>query len=150
MQKRVAVDTNVIVAAHLVWHERHQEALAALEDALERGRLLLSVHTLLEAYAVMTRLPAPHRLHPRDAYRLLYDTFYKAAEIGWLDETELWRLLEMLKEQGLAGGKTYDAYILACAIKVKADTFVTFNRRDFEIQLSDDETEIIEPASKRR
>lgn len=151
MQKRVAVDTNIIIAAHLTWHEKHQEALDALEDALGTGGLTVSLHTLLEAYAVMTRLPAPHRLHPRDAYHLLHDTFFKTAQASWLEESELWQLLKTLQEQGVAGGKTYDAYILACATKAKADTLLTFNKRDFEIpRLSETEIDIFEPPSVRK
>jgi predicted nucleic acid-binding protein len=145
MQRRVAVDTNVIVAALLEWHERHREASDALEDALQAGALSLSLHALLEAYAVMTRLPAPHRLHPRDAYKLLYDNFYRSAETTWLEKRELWKLLESLQEHGLAGGKTYDAYILACALKAKASSLITFNRRDFEIQLFGEAIDIAEP-----
>jgi predicted nucleic acid-binding protein len=146
----VAVDTNVVVAAHLQWHERHREASEALEQALEAGTLSLSLHTLLEAYAVMTRLPAPHRLHPRDAYRLLYDNFYRSAETTWLDERELWRLLETLQEHDVAGGKTYDAYILACALKAKAKSLITFNKRDFEMPLFDEEIDIVEPIRQKR
>ena len=147
MAKCVAIDTNVIVAAHLSWHENHDAALASLEKALETGALSVSVNTLLEAYAVMTRLPSPHRLQPRDAYTLLYNTFFKAAEINWLEEEELWRLLDSLQNRKFAGGKCYDAYILACAVKGKAGSFLTFNKRDFEALLSEDEIEIREPSA---
>jgi predicted nucleic acid-binding protein len=145
MAGRIAVDTNVIVAAHLSWHEKHKEALASLEKALEKRALWVSANTLLEAYAVMTRLPAPHRLHPRDAFNLLYGTLFEAVEVNWLEDTELWHLLESLKNRSCAGGKSYDAYILACAVKGKADRFLTFNTRDFEALLSDEEIEIREP-----
>jgi predicted nucleic acid-binding protein len=60
-----AVDTSCIVAAVCSWHEHHAAAAAAIEARYEAGdRLAVAAHGLVEAYAVLTRLPAPHRLAP--------------------------------------------------------------------------------------
>jgi hypothetical protein len=43
-------------------------ASAELVALLQRpGKVLLPLHSLVEAYAVMTRLPPPHRLSPKRA-----------------------------------------------------------------------------------
>lgn len=60
-----AVDTSVIVAGLLAWHQRHPEANAAIESVLVYGKAILPAPALVEAFSVMTRLPAPHRLSRR-------------------------------------------------------------------------------------
>src|ERR1043166_9312671 len=61
-----ALDTSAIIAALLTWHESHELALEALVGSMAaRGsRLVVPGPALVEAYAVMTRLPAPRRLPP--------------------------------------------------------------------------------------
>src|SRR6266496_3062792 len=72
----IAVDSSVIVAALLAWHQKHQPAARALERALgSKSGLVIPSHALFESYAVMTRLPAPHRLAPVDAVQLLQNNF---------------------------------------------------------------------------
>ncbi len=148
-----AVDTSVLVAGLLSWHERHAEALKALETALASDVLLLPAPALLEAYAVMTRLPAPHRLRPADAYRVLHGTLGKGVDIASLSGRDVWKLLDSLQERGIAGGKSYDAHILACAVKKNAGGLLTFNIRDFEelaAELEGVEFEIREPGGVPR
>jgi len=66
------VDTSCIIAAVCGWHDHHQEAAAEIERRLEgKERLATAAHALAEAYAVLTRMPAPHRLAPTDALALL-------------------------------------------------------------------------------
>jgi predicted nucleic acid-binding protein len=126
-----AADTSVIIAALLSWHERHDSARTALDRMLEENGLVLPAPVLLEAYSVMTRLPAPHRLSPSDAFELLRSTF-GSVSIVTLDEDEIWPLLERTATDGVAGGRTYDAHIMACARKAKAGRLLTLNPRDFD------------------
>ena len=140
-----AVDTSVVVAALLAWHEFHEPALKSLIDA-RRGRLVLSVPALTEAYAVMTRLPAPHRLAPADACKLLSGSFEPRATVVGLTEKETWRFLHGTARQGVAGGTTYDALILACAHKARASRLLTLDRRDF-LRIEAGEIEIVVPGA---
>lgn len=128
------LDTSIIVAALLGWHESHEPALQALAaTGTDRAdRLIVPAPALVEAYAVMTRLPAPHRLAPADALDLLAGSFEHKAEVIALDETETWRFLHAAAREGLAGGRAYDALILQCARKARAARFLTLDRRDFE------------------
>jgi predicted nucleic acid-binding protein len=126
-----AFDTSVIVAGVLGWHEHHKSALATLQHAFDHGRVVLPGPALVETYSVLTRLPAPHRISPNDALELLDATFHDGATVVALGSTELWRFLRGCPAAQIAGGRTYDAHILACADKGKADVLWTFNEHDF-------------------
>jgi predicted nucleic acid-binding protein len=66
MPVRFAVDTNCLIAAVCDWHGQHRVAAAEIERRLDRGeQMAVAVHTLTEAYSVLTRFPAPHRLARR-------------------------------------------------------------------------------------
>jgi predicted nucleic acid-binding protein len=128
----VALDTNVVVAALLVWHEHHERAFRALDQLLERKRrLILPLPVLLEAYSVMTRLPARHRLDATDALALLESSFAETCDLISLDAEEGWDLLRWLCDSSVHGGRAYDGQILACARKGGATEILTFNGRDF-------------------
>ncbi len=141
-----AFDTSVIVAAMLGWHEQHASALRTLQQAFDRNRVVVPGPALIEAYSVMTRLPAPHRLSPSDTRELLDETFSAAARVVPLTAQELWRLVRELSEQQVAGGRAYDAHILACARKAEASVLWTFNERDFQALVDDDEIAIRTPS----
>lgn len=145
MRPAVAVDTSVLVAGLLLWHEHHESARKALEAALEDGALVLPVPAVVECYAVMTRLPSPHRLSPADAHSLLRGNFEDRPTINGLTGPECWALLDELAVDGVAGGRTYDAQILAVALKRKAAVLLTLNPSDFT-PLAHDEIEIRNPA----
>jgi predicted nucleic acid-binding protein len=142
-ETREAIDTSVIVAGLLGWHEDHEPARKALERSLAAERLVLPAPTLIEAYAVMTRLPSPHRLSPADAAALLRDTFAGVATVA-LDGDEVWQLIENLETSQVAGGRSYDGHILACARKAGAHKLLTLNERDF-LALADHGIEIVRP-----
>jgi predicted nucleic acid-binding protein len=126
-----AFDTSVVVASVLGWHEHHKPALATLQHAFDHARVVLPGPALLETYSVLTRLPAAHRLSPVDALELLDETFHEHATVVALGVTELWRFLRACPASQVAGGRAYDAHILACADKAKAEVLWTFNERDF-------------------
>ncbi len=129
------------------WHvvRCHEPALSSLIDA-SKGGLVVPAPALSEAYSVMTRLPAPHRLAPADACELLSGSFERRATVVGLTEKESWRFLHETAGQGVAGGSTYDALILACARKARATRLLTLDRRDF-VRLEAGEIEIVVPDS---
>jgi predicted nucleic acid-binding protein len=139
-----AVDTSVVVAALLAWHQDHEPARKALERGLAAQRIVMPAPVLVEAYAVMTRLPAPHRLSPADAAALLRDNFAGVSTVA-LDDREIWQLINELEAKAVAGGRSYDAYILAVARKAGARKLVTFNERDF-LALGERDVEIVRPG----
>ncbi|HYE88513.1 MAG TPA: hypothetical protein VEA16_19260, partial [Vicinamibacterales bacterium] len=69
---RVLIDANCLVAAALPQHEHHATTLADLARRRAAGHTFVTAaHAVLEAYAVLTRLPPPHRLAPADAATVL-------------------------------------------------------------------------------
>ena len=129
---RFALDTSCMVAAVCSWHERHHEAAAAVESRLERGeQLAVAAHALVETYAVLTRLPSPHRLAPGDAWAVVQANFVESAAVVTLSGREHAALLGRLADAGTGGGRTYDAVIAACAAKARAAELLTFNPRHF-------------------
>jgi predicted nucleic acid-binding protein len=128
-----ALDTSVILAGLLGWHERHRVASAVLSSLLEsEGRIVLPLQSLVEAYSVMTRLPAPHRLSPGSALRILEGSLRGRVIVVGLEGDEGWRCLEDLVRSSIAGGTSYDGLILACARKGDAKRILTFNPAHFE------------------
>jgi predicted nucleic acid-binding protein len=57
-----------MIAAITSWHDRHERARQEIENRLNRKqRMIVSGPALIEAYSVLTRLPAPNRIAPADA-----------------------------------------------------------------------------------
>lgn len=126
------VDSSCIVAAVCAWHQHHDPAAAEIERRLRaHERLATAAHALAEAYAVMTRLPAPHRLSPANALALIEGNFGESARVTALNAAEYRSLLRGAAREGIAGGRTYDAVIAECAQKARADVLLTFNAAHF-------------------
>lgn len=130
---RVALDSSVVVAALLGAHERHEAARRTVDEALGRpGGAVLPVPVLFEAYAVLTRLPAPWRLRADVAERLLRATFEDHSSVVSLPDADgAWPVVQALAHHGLVGGIAHDAHVAACARSAGATVLATFNRRDF-------------------
>jgi predicted nucleic acid-binding protein len=122
-----------MVAAVCTWHERHVAARNEIERRLDRGeRPAPAAHALAETYAVLTRLPAPHRLAPADAWALVKANFVDTTTAVALTGPAYVTLLTRLANAGTGGGRTYDAVIARCAELSRAQTLLTFNPRHFD------------------
>jgi predicted nucleic acid-binding protein len=100
----IAVDTSVVVAAFASWHEDHPAAARALRDHPD-----LPAPVALEAYAVLTRMPPPHRA----SAAVVRDFLARAFPATWLalpDDAQP-GLLDTLRDLGVMGGASYDAVI---------------------------------------
>jgi len=143
---RILPDSSCLVAAVCEWHERHTPTAAELNRRLARGeRLLLAAPALVETYAVLTRLPAPHRLSARDARDLLEASFLHQGILVTLDAAGYRAQLRDWPDRDVVGGQVYDAVILACAVKGRADVLLTLNPRHFQA-LGEHGVEILVPA----
>jgi predicted nucleic acid-binding protein len=103
-----ALDTSVAVPALVSWHEAHDRCRPMAAGASIPG------HALVETYAVLTRLPSPHRLGADVAAELLGAWFpdprVLAAPAG------LQRgMVRRLANARLAGGAVYDALVALTA-----------------------------------
>jgi predicted nucleic acid-binding protein len=127
----IAIDSSVIIAGLLSWHEFHERAFTALEAAGLRKRSVIPLPALVESYSVMTRLPSPHRLAPAVAYQLLHESF-EDARIVALPSRKAWPFIAQCVATMTVGGRVYDAAIVSAAIEAKATELLTLNPRDFE------------------
>lgn len=126
---RFLCDTSCLVAAVCGWHEHHTRTVAELEERARNGdELAIASHSLVETYAVLTRLPSPHRLTPATAIALL-EANWRSADVIHLTAEETWRALRRARSLGVAGGQCYDAVIASCAEKAAASTLLTWNAR---------------------
>jgi predicted nucleic acid-binding protein len=121
-----------MVAAVCSWHEHHLRAIEAIGDRLSRKeRLIVAAPALVEAYSVLTRLPAPRRLGGTEALTLLDANFTRGATVVALTAAAYRTLLRTAPGEQITGGRIYDAIIAACARKASARTILTFNVAHF-------------------
>jgi predicted nucleic acid-binding protein len=127
-----ALDTSCMIAAVCGWHEHHERARSEIERRLQqRERMAVAAPALVEAYAVLTRLSAPHRLAAADAWSLIDANFVRARKLVALTAEAYAELLRQAPANGIAGGKSYDAVIVHCALHAQAAALLTFNEADF-------------------
>jgi predicted nucleic acid-binding protein len=117
----VTPDTSAIVAAFSPWHPQHGPAREALRDVRD-----LVAHAELEAYSVLTRLPAPFRAEPAIAAEYLRRRFPGSRIV--LPAAQRRSLVSRLAAAGVAGGKAYDALIGATAREAGRE-LITCDRR---------------------
>jgi len=121
-----------MIAAVCSWHEHHEPAADEIERRLaRREKMIVAAPALVEAYAVLTRLPPPHCISPETAFTLLENNFMKSAAVIALNAKSYEVLLQLAPKNGVAGARTYDVVIGTCAEQGKASTVLTFNAGDF-------------------
>jgi hypothetical protein len=91
----------------------------------------MSVHSIAETYAALTRLPVQPRIHPSEAARIVNDNILRNFECVPAGKSEYLRALAWVRDGGWSGAKIYDALLLACAAQCLPDRIYTFNLGDF-------------------
>jgi predicted nucleic acid-binding protein len=120
-----------MVAAVCSWHEHHLRAVGAIEGRRgRRERMVVAAPALVETYAVLTRLPAPHRLSPEVALLLVEENFMRAPCVA-LDAHGYRSLIRGAPGAGVSGERTYDAVIALCARRARVGTLLTFDASHF-------------------
>ncbi len=133
MTTAFSADSSCLIAAVCGWHEHHEAAAHALESRRDAGEaLVLAGHALAETYAVLTRLPPPHRLAPADAGALIEHNFVRSARLIALTGSAYATLVRRLSREGVGGGSVYDAIIADSARRGRAGALLTFNPRHFD------------------
>jgi predicted nucleic acid-binding protein len=93
--------------------------------------MVVAAPALIEAYSVLTRLPAPYRLSPADALRLMEANFMRPVQVVALPGEDYSAILHGAPTGGISGGRIYDAIIAACAHTANVRTLLTFNDSHF-------------------
>jgi predicted nucleic acid-binding protein len=117
----IAVDTSVVIAGFASWHESHGLAAQVIAD-----RPILPAPCALETYAVLTRLPSPHRAEPtvvRDYLAIAFPDGPLA-----MPRAQAAKLVATIVDRGVAGGASYDAVVALIAAHAGA-TLVTLDLR---------------------
>ena len=110
-----------MIAGLSAWHEQHEETARPLA----RVRAL-PAHVLVEAYAVLTRLPAGLAVPASAAATVLTRRFDGAPlRLGAEDRRNL---VERLADAGVAGGATYDG-LVALQAAAHGHTLLTLDER---------------------
>ena len=122
-------DSSVLVAAFYGAHVHHAASLAAIQSATKKTASC-AAHTLAEVYSVMTRLPVRPRISPEQGL-LFIESIRERFTVVTLSDKEYYEVIAAAAGRGIGGGKIYDALILRCAEKSKAEAIFTLNLTDF-------------------
>lgn len=128
-------DTSVLVAAFLGDHPHHKASANVFARA-DRKHSSCGAHTLAELYSTLTSLPLKPMIAPEQALLFLGDVRSRLSLMA-LDETEYFTAIERAAGRRISGGRIYDALLLQCAVKAKADVIYTWNLKHFQ-QLAPD------------
>lgn len=88
-------------------------------------------HCCLECFSVVTRLPPEYRLTPADALQLMQQEVFARMAVVDLPAGDRLVFLKGVVQDGIAGGRIYDAHIAEVARAAGAPVIVTDNRRHF-------------------
>jgi predicted nucleic acid-binding protein len=117
----IAVDTSVVVAAFASWHQFHRLAVHILDRSPA-----LPMQAALEAYSVLTRLPAPHRAPPGLAREFIEEHFSGA--LLTLGGESFAALLSEMAAMNIVGGAAFDG-VVGAAARDAGRVLVTFDAR---------------------
>jgi predicted nucleic acid-binding protein len=128
---KVGVDTSVIIAAVHANHPMHGPAAQWLDSALDVHDLFVAHHSVLEAYAVLTRLPSKYRLSAGEADAVLRGTLEGNVAIAPFIAASIWKTLGAIVAAPAAGGAAYDAFIVQVLRNAGVEVIATYNVEDF-------------------
>jgi predicted nucleic acid-binding protein len=129
----VFLDTSVLLAGLIDFGPQSAPAQSLLH-AVTEGRVRAPAtawHCCLEVYSVATRLPPEFRLTPADAVTLLEQEVFARIAVHDLPPGDRLGMLRAAANDGISGGRIYDAHIAEVARAVRAVVIVTDNRRHF-------------------
>ncbi len=125
------LDTSVLVAAFWGGHPDHKASVRLLAVA-SRKRSAGGLHSLAEVYAVMTALPVKPMIPPEQVMLFVEEVRNRLTLVS-LDEREYFAAIQEAAGRGFASGWVYDALLLRCAAKAKAQTIYTWNLKHFRV-----------------
>ncbi|MBK8258522.1 MAG: PIN domain-containing protein [Polyangiaceae bacterium] len=128
---KIAFDSSVIIAGTHDMHPHHRRAIVWIDAVIERRLTgMITWHALAEIWSVLTRMPAPARLSPEQAMRVVRQ-LRGVFELVQLEPSTYTEALERCTNRGFHSGVVFDALHLVCAEHAGANGIVTFNGADF-------------------
>ncbi len=138
-------DTSVMVCAGHRADLRHRASLECVSRATQ-ANACCGAHSLAEMYSTLTGRPHPMRMPIAAALTLVEQTRSRMRIVA-LDEDEYLAVVRESAKAGRMGGIIFDALLVACARKAKAETIYTWNVRHFRLIAPDLAGGILEPGS---
>jgi predicted nucleic acid-binding protein len=129
----VFLDTSVLLAGLVDFGPQSGPAQSLLHAVAEKRVTSPATawHCCLEFFSVATRLPPEFRLTPGDAARLLDEEVFGRMAVHDLPARDRLPMMKAVAQDGIAGGRVYDAHIAEVARAAGAAVVVTDNRRHF-------------------
>lgn len=129
----VVCDTSVLVPAVVPEHSHHDPSRLFIERVVSKKiKGILSLHSLAEFFSVLTRTPLEAPVDPALALRMIRENLIRHFTLVALGQRDYERAIERVIGSGLRGGAVHDSLILQVAIKKKASSVVTWNKKHFE------------------
>lgn len=122
-------DTNCLLAILSDRDENHWKTKATYERHNGDSHVV-SVHTWLECFSVLTRRPAAWRISPADATKAMELSFGHMEVVG-IEVAGARAAMQAVKDAGFGGGAVYDAVIAQSIAATGASIFYTWNVRHF-------------------
>jgi predicted nucleic acid-binding protein len=131
-------DSSVLIAAFWGGHVHHGPSIKLLASASKKDSAC-GVHALAEVFAGMTALPVKPVIPPEQVLLFAGEIRQRLTLVS-LNGEEYFETIESAAQKGITGGRIYDALLLHCAAKSKAQTIYTWNLKHFQLlapQLAD-------------
>ncbi len=127
------LDTSVLLGGLIYFGPQSGPAQSVMHALAEKqiSQPATAWHCCLEFYSVATRLPPEFRLTPADAATLVQEEVFARMSVHGLPASDRLTLLKTAVQDGIAGGRIYDAHIAEVARAAGAKVVVTDNRRHF-------------------
>lgn len=133
MAVAIFLDSSVLIAGLIDFGTQSAPAQSILHAVAERQVTAVGTawHCCLEFFSVSTRLPAEYRLTAADAIRLIDNEVFARMAVLELPAGDRGTMLKAAAQEGMTGGRIYDAHIAHVARAAGATLIVTDNRRHF-------------------
>ena len=145
---RVFFDTSCLVA---LLHRAHPEFEAVWTWYERAGRAgseaWTSSHALAEVFAVMTVLPVKPRPTPQVVAAVIREHVDRRLRVQQVGTRDVRWAIERLGNRSLSGGRVYDALHARAALRCRAETLLTLNRRHFVGLDAELDERVVDPSA---
>jgi predicted nucleic acid-binding protein len=122
-------DTSVLIAAFWRGHANHDASIRQFATA-DKNHSSCATHTLAEVYATMNALPVKPLIPPEQALLFVGEVRDRLSLVS-LEPEEYYDTIRKAADRGLMSGRIYDALLVSCAAKSKAEVIYTWNLKHF-------------------
>jgi predicted nucleic acid-binding protein len=122
-------DTSVLVPVFYGDHQHHGPSKECFLRFAKK-QACCGAHSLAEIYSSLTRMPGTHRISGEQAMLFLIDMRERLTVVS-LDEHEYFQAISAAAAPGVVGMTIYDALLVHCALKAKAEIIYTWNVKHY-------------------